>query len=153
MRPRLTIFLFAWLAIAGDFLVHLPMAIAKTPPMATAVEATRVGIAKYLAPLIFVYNPSLLFVGPVWLTAVSAVLALAGLWVLTMVMEGWYRGTLDAGRRVLLLVASILLLYPPTHELLGIGGWSLSAIGAILAALVIVPRMLEARRIVQGVTQ
>ena len=39
-------------------------AIAKTPPMATAVESTRVGIAKYLAPLIFVYNPSLLFVGP-----------------------------------------------------------------------------------------
>ena len=55
-------------------------AIAKTPPMATAVEATRVGIAKYLAPLIFVYNPALLFVGPLWMTVVSAAVALAGLW-------------------------------------------------------------------------
>ena len=128
-------------------------AIAKSPPMATAFESTRVGIAKYLAPLIFVYNPSLLFIGPVWMTAVSAVLALAGLWVLTMVMEAWYRGPLDAGRRILLLIASILLLYPPTHELMGIGGWSVSAIGAALAAIVILPRMLEARRAAQGAAQ
>ena len=120
-------------------------AIAKTPPMATAVEATRVGIAKYLAPLIFVYNPSLLFVGPLWMTAVSSVLALAGLWVLSMALEGWYRGALDAGRRMALLCASFLLLYPPTHALFGIGGWTVSAIGAALAAIVIVPRILEAK--------
>ncbi len=128
-------------------------AIAKSPPIATAFESTRVGIAKYLAPLIFVYNPSLLFVGPLWMTAVSTVLALAGLWVLTMVMEGWYRGALDAGRRVVLLVAAILLLYPPTHDLLGLGGWTTSAIGAALAAFIVLPRMLEARRVAQGAAQ
>ena len=120
-------------------------AIAKTPPMATAVEATRVGIAKYLAPLIFVYNPSLLFVGPLWMTAVSSVVALAGLWVLSMALEGWYRGALNAPRRVVLLAAAILLLYPPTHALFGIGGWVLSGIGAVLAAAVIGPRLIETR--------
>lgn len=119
-------------------------AIAKTPPMATAVEATRVGIAKYLAPLIFVYNPSLLFVGPLWMTAVSSALALAGLWVLTMGLEGWYRGTLDPMRRVALLAASVLLLFPPTHALFGINGWALSVIGAVLAGVFIVPRILDA---------
>lgn len=115
-------------------------AIAKTPPMATAVEATRVGIAKYLAPLIFVYNPALLFVGPLWMTALSGLLALAGLWVLTMALEGWYRGLLDPVRRLVLLIASVLLLYPPTHELFGLGGWTVSIIGAVVAAVVIVPR-------------
>ena len=119
-------------------------AIAKSPPMATAFESTRVGIAKYLAPLIFVYNPSLLFVGPLWMTVVSSVLALAGLWVLTMALEGWYRGRLDSARRLVLLAASILLLYPPNHELLGIGGWVVSAIGFLLAASIIVPRKLNA---------
>ena len=119
-------------------------AIAKTPPMATAVEATRVGIAKYLAPLIFVYNPSLLFVGPLWMTVVSTLVALAGLWVLTMALEGWYRGALDAMRRLGLLVAAILLLYPPTHALFGLGGWTVSAIGAVIAAAIIVPRIIEA---------
>ncbi|MEM7057566.1 MAG: TRAP transporter permease [Pseudomonadota bacterium] len=120
-------------------------AIAKSPPMATAFESTRVGIAKYLAPLIFVYNPALLFVGPLWMTAVSSVLALAGLWVLTMALEGWYRGSLEATRRMALLVASVLLLYPPNHELFGISGWATSVIGGLLAALIIVPRILESR--------
>lgn len=120
-------------------------AIAKSPPMATAFESTRVGIAKYLAPLIFVYNPSLLFVGPLWMTAVSSVLALAGLWVLTMALEAWYRGKLDIVRRLVLLAAAILLLYPPNHELMGISGWMVSVIGTLLAALIIVPRIMEAR--------
>lgn len=112
-------------------------AIAKTPPMATAVEATRVGIAKYLAPLIFVYNPSLLFVGPLWMTAVSSVVALAGLWVLSMALEGWYRGALSTLHRVTLLIAAILLLYPPNYELFGLNGWVISAIGFALAAAVV----------------
>ncbi|MEL7468824.1 MAG: TRAP transporter permease [Pseudomonadota bacterium] len=120
-------------------------AIAKTPPMATAVEATRVGIAKYLAPLIFVYNPSLLFVGPLWMTVVSSLLALAGLWVLSMALEGWYRGALDASRRMALLIASFLLLYPPTHALFGLDGWLVSGIGAVLTAIVIAPRFTETR--------
>lgn len=120
-------------------------AIAKTPPMATAVEATRVGIAKYIAPLIFVYNPSLLFVGPLWMTALSTLVALAGLWVLTMALEGWYRGPLDVLRRIALLVAAFLLLYPPTNQLFGVGGWAVSAIGAFASALIIVPRIMEGR--------
>ncbi|MEM8841527.1 MAG: TRAP transporter permease [Pseudomonadota bacterium] len=120
-------------------------AIAKTPPMATAVEATRVGIAKYLAPLIFVYNPSLLFVGPFWMTAVSTALALAGLWVLSMALEGWYRGAFGSGRRMLLLIASALMLYPPTHRLAGLDGWLISAIGIALAAAIVLPRILETK--------
>jgi TRAP transporter 4TM/12TM fusion protein len=116
-------------------------AIAKTPPMATAVEATRVGVAKYLAPLIFVYNPSLLFVGPLWLTIVSSALALAGLWVLSMALEGWWRTAIDPARRVVLLAAAILLLYPPTIEFFGQTGWAAPMMGAVLAAAVLWPRV------------
>ena len=54
-------------------------AIAGTGPMATAVESTRVGIAKYLVPLAFAYNPSLLLVGPTWLSLISTAAALLGL--------------------------------------------------------------------------
>ena len=119
-------------------------AIAKTPPLATAVESTRVGIAKYIAPLIFVYNPSLLFVGPLWLTAISSVMALAGLWVLTMALEGWFKGQLDPARRLGLLVASLLLLYPPNLALLGVSGWAASLAGAALAAVLIGARVTQA---------
>jgi len=117
-------------------------AIAKTPPMATSVEATRVGIAKYLAPLIFVYNPSLLFVGPLWMTISSALLALAGLGVLSVAMEGWYKARVDAVQRVLLLVGAFLMLYPPTHQLFGINGWIVSVIGIVLSGAILAPRAL-----------
>ncbi len=117
-------------------------AIAKTPPMATSIEATRVGIAKYLAPLIFVYNPSLLFIGPLWMTIASSLLALAGLGVLSVSMEGWYRGAVDPARRALLAGAAFLMLYPPTHELLGLNGWLVSAIGIAAAAALLAPRLM-----------
>jgi len=124
-------------------------AIAKTPPMATAIESTRVGIAKYLAPFIFVYNPSLLFVGPIWFTLVSTVLALAGLWVLSMGLEGWYRGRFDPARRAVLLISAILILFPPNHVFYGIEGYWLVLVGLAAAASVLVPRF-AASRVPQG---
>ena len=120
-------------------------AIAGTPPMATAVEATRVGIAKYIAPLIFVYNPSLLFVGPLWMTALSTAVALAGLYVLSVGLEGWCRGRIDPLRRLMLLAGAFALLYPPTHMLAGLNGWAVSAIGAALSAAILLPRLAGAR--------
>ena len=73
-------------------------AVAKAPPMATAVESARIGIAKYLVPFAFVYNPSLLLEGPIWLTAISLPLAVAGVWALSLALEGWYRGPLGPPR-------------------------------------------------------
>ena len=125
-------------------------AIAKTPPMATAIESTRVGIAKYLAPLIFVYNPALLFVGPIWFTAVSAALALAGLWVLSMAVEGWYRGRLDGARRLILLGGAILLLFPPNHDFMGVAGYLLVIAGGVISATVIAPRFFAKRAAREG---
>ncbi len=112
-------------------------AIAKTPPMATAVESTRVGIAKYIAPLIFVYNPSLLFVGPLWLTCLSAVQALAGLWVLSLAMEGWYRGRLTIFVRLGLAVGALGLLLPPNIIIADTQSYYLCIGGAILSAILV----------------
>ncbi|MBX2854890.1 MAG: TRAP transporter permease [Rhodobacteraceae bacterium] len=108
-------------------------AIAKTGPMATALESTRVGIAKYLAPLAFVYNPALLFVGPLWLTAVSTVLALAAMWSLSVAMEGWLKGPIGWPRRVAAGAAAIMLLAPPMGEVFGLSGWMINMIGAAVA--------------------
>jgi TRAP transporter 4TM/12TM fusion protein len=125
-------------------------AIAKTPPMATAIEATRVGIAKFLVPLIFVYNPALLFVGPAWFTAVSATLALAGLWVLSMGLEGWCRGRLNVAMRAALIAGAVLILFPPNHQLLGIAGYWLVLAGAVLSGILMAPRFLAESGMVPG---
>jgi TRAP-type uncharacterized transport system fused permease subunit len=104
--------------------------IAGTPPMATAVESSKVGIAKFLVPFIFVYNPTLLFEGPLWLTAFSAVTGLVGVWVLSMALEGWMKGPVSVTIRALLLASAVLLLWPPQHTIFGISGLTMTVVGA-----------------------
>ena len=108
-------------------------AIAGTPPMMTAVESARVGIAKYLVPFIFVYNPSLLFEGPLWLTIYSTAAAFAGVWMLSAALEGWFRAALSPPMRLLAGTGAISLMYPPIVGLFGLSGYILNGIGVALA--------------------
>ncbi len=119
-------------------------AIAKTPPMATAVESTRIGIAKYIVPLVFVYDPSLLFVGPLWLTAVSSALAMTGLWVLSIGLEGWYRGPINPLQRLAVLIAAALILLPPLDRIGDLPGYVADTAGLVLAAIMLGSRIVKA---------
>ncbi len=119
-------------------------AIAKTPPMATAIESTRVGIAKYLVPLVFVYNPSLLFIGPMWMTAISGVIVLVGLWVLSMALEGWYRGRLNPVQKLVALAAAIMILLPPNSTIFGFAGYYWEIAGVCIASVLLAPRLMAA---------
>lgn len=116
-------------------------AIAGSPPMSTAFEATKVGITKFLVPFIFVYNPSIIFVGPLWLTAFSAVTALAGVWALSAAIEGWLHGRLGYVMRGAMLVSAILLLYPPQHRFLGLSGLAVTIAGAACVAAIYLMRI------------
>ncbi len=115
-------------------------ALAGTPPMSTAVESARIGIAKYLIPLVFVYNPSLLFEGPLWLTVYSGVAALAGVWALSVAIEGWWRGPLAPVLRTLVGLMAVCLLYPPALTPLGVSGHVLNVAGAAGVALIYMMR-------------
>ena len=106
-------------------------AIAGSKPMGTAVESARIGIAKYLVPFVFVYNPSLLFEGPLWLTVISTLMALVGVWGLSVVLEGWYKRQISMLVRILLAIFSVALMYPPLVPLFDIPGYLIAAIGII----------------------
>jgi TRAP-type uncharacterized transport system fused permease subunit len=116
-------------------------AIAGSPPMATAFEASKVGITKFLVPFIFVYNPSLIFVGPLWMTAFSTVTALAGVWALSAAIEGWLRGQLGYLTRGAMLISAILLLYPPQHRFFGLSGYAVTIVGAACVAAIFLIRI------------
>jgi TRAP transporter 4TM/12TM fusion protein len=109
-------------------------AIAGSPPMSTAFESAKVGITKYLVPFIFVYNPSLLFEGPLWLTGFSLVTALGGVWALSAAIEGWLRGRLNVLLRGVMIGSALLLLYPPQLSLFGLSGYAATIVGAAMAA-------------------
>ena len=115
-------------------------AIAGSKPMATAVESARIGIAKYLVPFAFVYNPSLLFEGPIWLTLISTALALVGMWGLSVMLEGWHKGRISMPVRIVVGLASISLLFPPHIDVFGsVPGFAIVALGlASLTAILFV---------------
>ncbi|MGI9333856.1 MAG: TRAP transporter permease, partial [Gammaproteobacteria bacterium] len=118
-------------------------AIAGTPPMATAVESMKIGVAKYLVPFVFIFNPALLFEGSAWAIALTAVLTLAGLWVLSVALEGWFRGPLGPLARIVLAGAAVAVLIPPGSNVLGFSGAAWIAAGLLLAAGVLSPRRLS----------
>ena len=67
-------------------------AIAKSPPMSTAVESSKVGIAKYIVPFAFVYNPALME-GPILWSIYSLIAVLLAYWC-DFGLEGWFNGHL-----------------------------------------------------------
>ena len=96
------------------------------------MESARIGIAKYLVPFAFVYNPSLLFVGPIWLTCLSAVSAFISLWGLSVMLEGWFKGPLSPAMRTVVGVLSVMALLPPLEPLIdGLPSFILPAVGAL----------------------
>ncbi|MEQ9574339.1 MAG: TRAP transporter large permease subunit, partial [Rhodospirillales bacterium] len=116
-------------------------AIAGSSPMGTAVESARIGIAKYLVPFAFVYNPALLFEGPLWLTCLSAVSAFISLWGLSVVLEGWFKGPVTPAMRAVIGVLSILALLPPMEPLIdGVSSFILPVAGALGIVLFAVTR-------------
>ena len=97
--------------------------IAGSGPMRTALTSARVGIAKYVVPFAFVYNSSLLLNGPIWLSLVSFFAAFAGLWALSISLEGWYQGrAYPLQIRVFLGTLAIALFLPPHELILGLSG-------------------------------
>lgn len=109
-------------------------AIAGTNPMMTAVESARVGIAKYIVPFVFVYNPSLLFEGPLWLTAYSTIAAFIGVWMLSAAIEAWFRTALGPVHRLIAGAGAIAMMFPPLIALFGVSGFVLNGIGIVIGA-------------------
>lgn len=120
-------------------------AIAQSPPMATAFESARIGIAKYLVPFIFVYNPSLLFEGPLWLTLWSTAAALIGVWALSVALEGWLKGPVSPLLRAAAGIAGIALMYPPMLSVVGLPGYAINAGAAILISIFYFQRRTQER--------
>ncbi|MFW5926645.1 MAG: TRAP transporter permease [Wenzhouxiangella sp.] len=101
--------------------------IAGEKPMPTGFTAWKLAKGLYIIPLLFAYTP-LIHGG--WLEALPvALFALAGLYALTGVLEGWLEGPLSWPSRLLLAVLAGILLVP--HQ-----WWPLDG-GALIALLIL----------------
>ncbi|KAA1172311.1 TRAP transporter fused permease subunit [Marinobacter salinexigens] len=90
----------------------------------TGVYAMRLGGILFILPFLFVLNPSLILQGDIERILMSAITAIAAIWLIASAMEGYlYRvGIIGWPLRVLALIAGGLLIYPDAiSEMLGVG--------------------------------
>ena len=111
-------------------------AIAKSPPMATAVESSKVGIAKYIVPFAFIYNPALLMEGSYLISLYSLLSVLLAYWSMTLGLEGYLNKPLNVYTRIIAFISSILLLLPPLSIFYGISGFLLNGVGFVILIFV-----------------
>jgi TRAP transporter 4TM/12TM fusion protein len=91
---------------------YVAAGIAGAHPLHTTFVATRFGIAAYLIPFMFVYDPALILAGSTSQIVVGVLIASAGVVVLAAALQGYLFGPLALTERGCLLGASVLVIFP-----------------------------------------
>ena len=86
--------------------------LAGASPMATAVQAARLGAASFLLPILFIYSPALLLEGAWWEVILYSFTALAGMSALAIAFTGYLFTTVPWWLRAVFLVSTVLLIVP-----------------------------------------
>ena len=114
-------------------------AIAKSNPMKTAIQATKLAIGAFIVPYAFAFSPAMLLVDT---TAAEVLLitvtSLVGIASVSASMEGYIFGRLSMFQRALMLVGGLMMIFPGAATDLG---------GIVLSGLVLVVKLLENKRL------
>ncbi|MBI9105697.1 MAG: TRAP transporter permease [Spirochaetales bacterium] len=97
--------------------------IAGSDSMKTGFTAFRIGIAGFIVPFMFVYGPSLLFIGDWWDIVINTIKAIVGVILLAGFLEGWFfRRLLPVVPRLILGASAVFLIFPRIWSgLVGLG--------------------------------
>ena len=88
-------------------------AIAKSDPMKTGVNATKLAIAAFIIPYVFSLEPGLLLMNEGFLNAVLSIATAAiGMFGVAMGLEGFFREKIHWVLRIVTVVGGLLLIYP-----------------------------------------
>jgi len=122
---------------AHMFVFYYAIISAITPPVALAVyagaglagsnmwktglAAVRIGAPGFIIPFMFVYEPSLLFVGSLWEILSTFITATIGVVMLAAGLIGWFIRETNVVERLLLVVGAILLIKPGIYtDIMGV---------------------------------
>jgi len=93
----------------------------------TGIWAMRIAAAGFIIPFMFVYGPSLLFIGSAFDIITSTISASFGVIALAAGMMGWFVKEVKIWERIILLIAAVLLIKPGLYT---------DAIGLVLLIIV-----------------
>lgn len=103
-------------------------------PMATAIQASRVGIGVFILPVLFVYTPALVLIGSPWQSIEAIGTAALGLSALSAAGTGYLFGPMRHWQRLVIAIGGFFVIVPGLwNTILGIllivlGGWDQSAV-------------------------
>jgi TRAP transporter 4TM/12TM fusion protein len=100
-------------------------AIAEANPMAIAGHAVKLCLAAFVVPFVFVFGPELLWMGPLWKTAITFGTAAIALILLAMAIEGHNRWAAIWWTRAPLAIGAMCMITPDMR---------LTAIGVVIVA-------------------
>ena len=114
-------------------------AIAKSNPMKTGINATKLAIAAFIVPFIFAYNPQMLFenVTSVFQVIQIVITALLGIFAVAAGLEGYIVRHMSWPLRVLAIIGGLTLLIPGTVS---------DLTGLVIVAAIIVLQVLQNKK-------
>ncbi|CTQ63366.1 TRAP transporter permease [Roseibium album] len=118
-------------------------ALAGSDPVKTSVESFRIGLAAFVVPYMFFFSPAMLLDGNWFEIAHVAITAIAGVYLLSCAVQGWFLGHAGRAVRAGLLVGGLTMIA---------GGWVTDAIGLGIAIILAVTqkKIVEARDLAHG---
>ena len=88
-------------------------AIAKSNPMKTGITATRLAIAAFIVPFIFVINPAMLFIDTTVFDVILIIItSILGMFGVSVCMEGYLMGKVSWSLRIVCAAGGLTLLIP-----------------------------------------
>ena len=106
-------------------------AIAKSDPLKTGIEATKLSIGAFIIPYMFMFNPDILMINTTIADVIPILItSLIGMFGVSAGLEGYVFRKCKAYERILFIIAGLLSIYPEFYsDIIGI---------AVIAILVII---------------
>ncbi len=113
-------------------------AIAKSDPLRTGLDASRLAIAAFLVPYMFVLSPQMLMLNAQWYEVLQIILtSLIGMFGIGMGVERYWKSKLNILQMLMAIGGGLALVYPGTLT---------DVIGLVLVGLVVLSQWLQNRK-------
>ena len=113
-------------------------AIAKSDPMKTGINATKLAIAAFIVPYVFALEPSLLLMDQgVFSAVLGIVTSVIGMFGIAMGLEGYFSGKVPSLLRIVSIAGGLMLIYP---------GLLTDTVGIVLVGGIVLLQIMTHRR-------
>lgn len=115
LQVHLFVFYFAIMACVTPPVAlgaYAGASLAKTDPLKTGFEASRIAVAGYIIPYMLIYNPGIMLRGTYMEILVALTAAVLATYLIVIAFEGWMLTYLKPAERAVLIVTALLIPFP-----------------------------------------